>query len=298
MTCQHLFGMAIRSPFPFDAPAAPHDVAPDVEIDLAPVPDGLVGGRRYNPLNWVAPGQLLLTQPGIARYLVSEGRHIGVAPYPGAEQAALALYTAVSPLAGILHQRGKIVLHASGVLTRKGVLLFTAPSGVGKSTLAAVLAARGHALVTDDMAVVDPEAGRWRVFPGPARLKLWPDSLDALDVDAAPLQPIRDGIAKRFLPMAVPGHSGVPLAGVVGLDIHGAQAGITVEPLPREKAVALLMHNTFRRRMQAAAGGVENNLARLAPLAGEVPCFAARRSARTFELAALADAVEAIVDRL
>lgn len=298
MTSHRLFGLAIRSPFALNAPVAPDDVAPDVEIAFAPAPDRLSAGRRYNPHNWVAPGKLLLTQPGIARYLVEDGRHIGVAPCAGADPAALALHTAVSPLAGILHQRGRIVLHASGVLTRGGALLFAAPSGLGKSTLAAALVARGHALVTDDMAVVEREAERWRVFPGPARLKLWPDSLDALDVDPAPLQPIRDGIAKRFLPMAVPGSSAVALAGVVGLDIHGARAGVEVERLSREKAVALLMHNTFRRRMQEAVGGVGNNLSRLAPLAAEVPCFAVRRSARGFALAALADAIEALAERL
>lgn len=54
----------------------------------------------------------------------------------------------VLPLA--LQYFGSESLHASGVLTTNGVIALCGDSGVGKSTLAHVLAARGHELWADD----------------------------------------------------------------------------------------------------------------------------------------------------
>lgn len=288
-----LFGMTIRSPFAIDAPVLADPAPVDVEIALGDVPATLEGGNRYNPLNEVVPGQVLLTQPECARYLVRDGATIRAAPVPGVDPAALALFTAVTPLAAILHQRGRALLHASGVVIDGGVWLFVAPSGVGKSTLAAALARRGHALVTDDMAAIDGGAGGWTVAPGPARLKLWPDSLDALAVDDAPLSPIRNGVTKKFLPMATASGSDHPLAGVVALELQDRSA-IDVERMPRERAVAMLMHNTFRRAMQAAVAGLGANFARLAPIAAEIPCYTIRRWSLGLEIDALADRVEGL----
>lgn len=298
MTCYRLFGLAIRSPYPLEAPQIPEPCDADVTIEFGPVPETLVEGTRYNAYNWTAPGQVLVTLPDTARCLITEGRHIRVDVFPGAEQAALTLFSGGSPLAAILHQRGNLVFHASGVLTRKGVVLFTAPSGVGKSTTAAALAARGHALVTDDMAVVEQRGTEWQVFPGPSRLKLWPDSLRALDIEAAPLAPVRDGLNKRFLPMVTADAAELRLAAVVGLGAHGGDSGVSVRQLPREQAVALLMHNTYRRRMQVAVSGPASNLARVAPLAATLPCFSVQRSAYGLAVDALADAIESLVDGL
>lgn len=298
MTCYRLFGLAIRSPYPLDAPQIPEPCDADVTIAFGPVPETLADGTRYNAYNWTAPGQVLITLPDTARCLVTEGRYIRIELFPGADQAALTLLSGGSPLAAILHQRGSMLFHASGVLTPKGVVLFTAPSGVGKSTTAAVLAARGHHLVTDDMAVVAQRGAGWQVFPGPSRLKLWPDTLRALEIEAAPLAPVRDGLNKRFLPTAAANEAELRLAAIVGLDAQVANSAVTARRLPREQSVALLMHNTYRRRMQVAVGGAAANLARVAPLAATLPCFSIQRSVHGLAVDALADAIESLVDEL
>ena len=63
----------------------------------------------------------------------------------------------------------------------------TGRAGTGKSTLAAFLARRGGVVVADDLCVFDPTWPQPMVRATFPRLKLWCDSLAALDVDPAGL---------------------------------------------------------------------------------------------------------------
>jgi hypothetical protein len=240
----------------------------------------------------------LLAFPGLARYLVRDGRTITVAPDPAIDPAALTLFTSGSPIAAILHQRGHICLHASAVAMRRGAILFVAPSGTGKSTLAAALAARGHRVVTDDIAAVHRTADGWGVAPGPMRLKLWPDSLGKLRIDPAPLPEVRPGLGKRLLSTAIDGTTQPGIAAIIGLAIRN-EGGVSIERLPSHRAIRVLTQNTYRRRMREAVdGGLDANFRNLASLIADVPCFEVQRSGREFALDALADAIEGLVAEL
>lgn len=72
-----------------------------------------------------------------------------------AARVADALDRVVRPLS--LAASGRLALHASGVAAGPGLVL-CGPSGVGKSTVAAGLAARGHAVWADDVVVFEPVA--------------------------------------------------------------------------------------------------------------------------------------------
>lgn len=64
-----------------------------------------------------------------------------------------------------------LILHAA-VLERNGhVLVMPAPSGSGKSTLCGGLATRGWRLLSDELAIIDPEDGTIIPFPRPVSLK-------------------------------------------------------------------------------------------------------------------------------
>jgi hypothetical protein len=73
----------------------------------------------------------------------------------------------------ILYQRKRTPLHASAIGFDGGVVAILAPSGTGKSSLAAHLLGRGYHLVTDDVLAVtrDPALGAIG-YPGPAWLRL------------------------------------------------------------------------------------------------------------------------------
>lgn len=89
---------------------------------------------------------------------------------------AVRQYVVGPGLAMILLQRGLTLLHASAVAIDGGAYAFAADSGVGKSTLAAALYARGHELITDDLCAIENGA----VMPAMSLLKVAERSLTAL----------------------------------------------------------------------------------------------------------------------
>jgi hypothetical protein len=105
-------------------------------------------------------------------YLVSaDGRRITFAPPKAEDWRWQRLLTAqVLPLAALV--RGRELLHASAVdLTGRCVALLGG-SGVGKTTLAAHLAARGARFVTDDVLAISADAGGVSAHPGPGLINL------------------------------------------------------------------------------------------------------------------------------
>jgi hypothetical protein len=105
-------------------------------------------------------------------YLISaDGRVITFAPPDAEDWRWQRLLTAqVLPLAALL--RGRELLHASAVeLTGRCVALL-GDSGVGKTTLAAHLAARGAPFMTDDVLAISADAGGVSAHPGPGLMNL------------------------------------------------------------------------------------------------------------------------------
>jgi hypothetical protein len=82
----------------------------------------------------------------------------------------------------VLGLRGIPTLHASTVITPRGVCGFVGPAGVGKSTLAASFAAAGYPALSDDCLAIKEERGFFAIpaYPG---LRLWTDSSAPLSTD-------------------------------------------------------------------------------------------------------------------
>jgi hypothetical protein len=99
--------------------------------------------------------------------LVRKGREIIVDPIPGLEDKVLRLFVLGPALAVLLHQRGRLVLHASAAAIAGEVVAFMGRSGWGKSTAAAALYTRGHSIVADDVTAVqvNTDTGFPVVFP-------------------------------------------------------------------------------------------------------------------------------------
>jgi hypothetical protein len=144
-----------------------------------------------------APEEDRLFWQGVGTFLVRGGRDIVVDPVPGLDERMLRLFVLGPVLAVLLRQRGHLLLHASAVAVADEAVLFLGSSGWGKSTMAATLHARGHALVTDDIAVLRFEEGYPKVFPGFPQLKLWPEALVSLGDDPEQLPRWTPHLEKR-----------------------------------------------------------------------------------------------------
>ena len=77
-------------------------------------------------------------------------------------------------LGGLLRRRGTTSLHGCAIAIGDGAIVVVGARGAGKSTLAAALAQRGHAVLADDVAALDEHQGGWTVHPGYPRLRLAP----------------------------------------------------------------------------------------------------------------------------
>jgi hypothetical protein len=108
------------------------------------------------------------------------GPEVVAFPLPSATPETLrdAFERSVLPMA--LQALGGEALHASGVLGPSGVVALCGDSGVGKSTLACALSARGHLLWADDAVAFEVANAGVVAVPLPFRINLRPESAAAL----------------------------------------------------------------------------------------------------------------------
>ncbi|MCB1282076.1 MAG: hypothetical protein KDB18_11195, partial [Salinibacterium sp.] len=76
-------------------------------------------------------------------------------PYPDGDPTILSVLVGGPLLAFMLSMRGEAVLHASAVQVGSSAIAFVGSSGMGKSTMAALLSADGARLITDDILRLD-----------------------------------------------------------------------------------------------------------------------------------------------
>lgn len=109
----------------------------------------------------------------------------------------------LGPVLGFcLRLKGFVTLHASVVLVGDHAIAFSGRSWMGKSTLAAAFATRGHPVLADDIAVLYcADDGVW-VAPAYPRLRLWPDSSLAVGVSEQTQAPVVHDYDKRYLELS------------------------------------------------------------------------------------------------
>ncbi len=144
-----------------------------------------------------SPNQVHLIWGTVGDLLIEEGSRIIIIPSPDAEEDALRLFVLGAGLGILLHQRGLLVLHASGVAIHDQIVGFIGAKGWGKSTLAAALHQLGHALISDELLVIRfDHQDQPRVMPGSSQIRLWSDALVNAGGDPASATPVRSGIDK------------------------------------------------------------------------------------------------------
>jgi len=250
---------------------------------------GLVGSLALGNGVRATAGEANLACPGVGRFLVRAGREIVVEPSAKATEEALRAFLLGPVLAVALHQRGRLVLHASAVALDGGAVAFLGGSGWGKSTLAGALYRRGHRLIADDVLAVSDAADGPCAWPGIPQLKLWPDTAAALGDAVEPLprlEPRRDKRVRAARERFAAGP--LPLRRIYVL-ARGSRHAIA--PLhPQQALVEILRHSYAARLLRA--GGAATHFAQCARVAGVVPL--ARLEARQSlpELPALAQFIE------
>lgn len=172
------------------------------------------------------------------------------------------------------HCHTLLTIH-SAVLEKNGrVLVMPAPPGSGKSTLCAALMLQGWRLLSDEMALLDPQSGHVVPAPRPVSLKnqsidvvrrLAPDAVigpvarDTLKGTVAHLRASDDSLARA-------GVSAPPAWVVFPRYQHAAP--LNVEPRPKARALVELASNSFNHHVHGRTG-----FEALAQLVDRSQCF-------------------------
>jgi hypothetical protein len=287
------FGLSIRSNrrLPGMLPTETSRVDVDVEFDEARAPavdDRAAGTTPYTGWGAVRAcedgGRLLLYashggESAWSMRVSGDGRSIGVRWRGPVELADVAAFVETTGLPTALVLRGVPLLHGCAVDTGRTAFLVLGPGGAGKSTVAAAAVAAGHALLTDDVAALDPAGDRVRVHPGGSQLRMNEDTAEALGWDRAELRRV-------FATPTLPPKLFAQLSRADGSLCDGARrvaaifvlgerrsGSATVDRLAPSAALPVLLRNTFGERAVEV-----RTRARLLPfwarLARGVPVFA------------------------
>lgn len=222
----------------------------------------------------------VLRYPGLCEFVGDPDlADITVHLHPGVDPGLIPVLAAGALLAVHLKLRHELVMHASAVRLDGRALAFVGASGMGKSTLAAVLCRNGCGLVTDDVLRVDlTDTMVVRVYPGSTESRLRMSARQL--ADAAPSDAVRftaDGrLALR--PSAVGPHAcaGEPLplaACVVPLPTRQA-VDVSVQRLPNGRALLRMIQ--FPRVVGwSEPASTAREFQALADLVEQVPIFEA-----------------------
>ncbi len=180
-------------------------------------------------------------------------RGLRVRTSPGADEAAWShqLATVVIPL--MLAERGAPALHASGVATDSGAVIFSGASGRGKSTTTVLATAHGLAPLADDAVVLAGGDGGPREVYAAGRA-LWATPRAAAAAAGTPDRSLPDARRdRRIHRTSAPQRRGpVPVAALVALEPREEELSVSslapAEAL--QKLVPALLHVGDRAALQ------------------------------------------------
>jgi hypothetical protein len=171
---------------------------PVVQIVLGTVPAEISEPSLVTPF-------LQANRFGVARYtvdvadfLVERGERITIASAEGIAPDApeVRLFLLGSVFGILCNQRGVLPLHAAAVEVDGKAIAFAGASGAGKSTLAAAFHRRGFRLLADDVTPIRFDGNHVEFLPGLQRIRLWADSMAAIDWRQGEAERCRPGIEK------------------------------------------------------------------------------------------------------
>jgi hypothetical protein len=291
------YGLLFRSSIPVpemlqvDPASLVPGCRPDVRITVGTPPEHLEDPLHVGVHHDANADQFLLRVPDVGRYLVSQDE-IVIEPDRRASDHEVRLFLLGTCLGGLLHQRGLLVLHASGIGTDRGAVLFAGVSGAGKSTLLAELMRRGHRMMVDDVCALRVGSDTQPVVvPSYPRTRLWAETADKLSIETAGLPRTRPAMDKfeRQLPGQFWDRE-APLLAVYHLAGSNGDE-LSLAALNSIEAFHAVVSNTYRKVLldSLALRGVHFELASITARTARV--VRVIRPVDTFRLKALAELI-------
>lgn len=271
---------------------------PDVSISVSRMSKGFPSAEA-GAEGYVLAGEVLyLDVPDIARFSIRGGTEIVVEPRPGAAAESVRLFLLGSVLGALLHQVGRLPIHASTLRLDGAGVAFCADSGGGKSTLAGWLDRHGYEVTGDDVcALAAADDGDVLFHPGVPRIRLAPDAMQTLGGE--PETGRRESRVDRKIPFVMrslgdPG--AVPLRRIYWLEFTEAEnAPVLIEPLGAYESLLALRSSVYRPSLIELLGRESEFFESARRVLESVETF---RLTRSRDLSRLDEVVGALEDHL
>jgi hypothetical protein len=211
---------------------------------------------QSNPAKWfhhvcLRDASIYLRWSGLFEFLISaNGRRIACRALTGVSRDAFHAYLIGQVLSFALVKQGIEPLHATVVVVNGQAVAFLGDCGYGKSSLAAAFLQAGHPLLTDDLLVVNEEGPGFSAYPGPPRIKLFPEIANRLLGEGVKGTPMNNLTPKLIIPLDDHwSHRGAaPLRALYVLAPAGPASRckkVTVRLLSQRRAFLELLRNSF-----------------------------------------------------
>lgn len=271
-----IFGWRIRSrrAFPLLPSWDGQDTTSPITVAYGSVPPP--GGTPVYSTNLAdlhAGGRIVFRPVAGPRILVESGSRIIVEP-GGYTDTELQTWLFNMAIASVCHHRGRPPLHGAVVDIGGRAVVLAGNSGNGKSTTTWAMLQRGHRLMSDDLAVIDPDT--MMVRPAFSSVKLWTAAAPGLSFDPR-LQSLSHK-DKFFVPVpdrfqAAP----LPLGLVIALQKDPGISRPSVHRVPPTIAAAQLQSHVLGRRIGVALDGARTAFNLTVAIARAVPFFVLHR---------------------
>lgn len=224
----------------------------------------------------LADGSTYVRWQGVGEFLVAaDGRRITSRPAAAASRESFQVYMLGQALSFALVKQRFEPLHATAIVVDGRAIAFLGGSAFGKSTLAACFLAAGHRLLTDDLLILRPSSDGIMAYPGPPRIKLFPQIARTFLNGAASGVAMNADTEKLILALDER-HSctgPVPLAAVYSLAVPRDSCRRdrpSIEAMSPRDAFVELVGSSFNRRI-AGAQRMARQFDAMAPIADAVP---------------------------
>lgn len=292
----NLYGLRLNSDVHLPELSDTIDEGPsDIDVSLGSISSDLSKGDRDDNGYVVRGDSIFLDIPGVATFAIRDGARIEVDRYPSSTEVEVRLFLLGSAMGALLHQRGLMPFHASSIGVDGCGIAFSADSGGGKSTLAALFAQRGYQVNGDDVAVLElAPTNEVLLRAGAPRIRLMPDALDALG-KSSKLE-LRNGDIDRKFEMVIrprEAERSVPLNRIYFLEFDEAADSMPhIEPMGKYAAVVALRSNVYRPSLIGSLGKEREFLGWASRALATVDCYRLRRARDLSRLGEVGDVLE------
>jgi hypothetical protein len=259
-----VYGITLHSQIPLALPEQGHGGLGQIDLRIAPASHFSEAARSlplhpdsesFYQARFLPDGSTYVRWEGVGEFLISpDGRRITGRQNDEAHEESFQVYLLGQALSYALVKQGFEPLHATAIVVNGGAAVLLGSSGFGKSSLAACFLDAGHRLLTDDLLILRPTRRGVMAYPGPPRIKLFPQLARRFRHEAARGVAMNLESKKLILPLH---HTQstldpVPLKGIYALLPPRSKArkhAIRISVLPPREAFIALVKNTFNYRI-------------------------------------------------